>query len=264
MRLLKLASCGELSYAEFADDNVPPYAILSHTWGQEDEEVTFKDLREDAGENKVGCTGYNKIHFCGKQAAYNGISYFWVDTCCIDKSSSAELSEAINSMFKWYHNADRCFVYLSDVSTDGWDTNADISQPQFESALRESRWFTRGWTLQELLAPSSVEFFSREGKRLGDKISLERQIYEITGIPLEAIHGAPLSQFTVEQRLSWAAKRTTKRKEDEAYCLLGIFDIFMPLLYGEGKENAFVRLQKAIDEPLSEPISIFINMSVAV
>ena len=99
MRLLKFTSCGEISYTEFGDDNVPPYAVLSHTWGPEDEEVTFKDLEEDAGKSKFGSTGYNKIQFCGKQAACHGIAYFWVDTCCIDKSSSAELSEAINSMF---------------------------------------------------------------------------------------------------------------------------------------------------------------------
>jgi hypothetical protein len=189
MRQLQLTSSGKLSYARFVDDKAPSYAVLSHTWGPEDEEVTFKDLEENAGQRKFGSTGYNKVQFCGKQAAKHGISYFWVDTCCIDKSSSAELSEAINSMFRWYHKAARCYVYLSDVSTDGCDTNPDISHPNLESAFRNSKWFTRGWTLQELLAPSTVQLFSREGDLLGDKTSLERQIYEITGIPIKAIRG---------------------------------------------------------------------------
>ena len=252
MRLLKFTSRGELSYAEFVDDNVPPYAVLSHTWDREDEEVTFKDLKEDAGKSKFGSTGYKKIQFCGEQAACHGIAYFWVDTCCIDKSSSAELSEAINSMFKWYGEAARCFAYLSDVSTDGRNTKSDIFQPEFELVFRKSRWFTRGWTLQELIAPSSVDFFSREGELLGDKTLLERPIHEITGIPVKAIRGSNLSQFSVEERMSWAANRTTTRKEDEAYCLLGIFDIMMPLFYGEGKEKALVRLQEAIDKPQSK------------
>lgn len=262
MRLLKFTTGGKLSYAKFVDDNVPPYAVLSHTWGPEDEEVTFKDLEEDAGKSKFGSTGYNKIQFCGKQAACHGIAYFWVDTCCIDKSSSAELSEAINSMFKWYREAARCFAYLSDVSADDCNANSNIPQPKFESAFRESKWFTRGWTLQELIAPSSVDFFSREGKLLGDKTSLERQIHEITGIPVKAIQGSPLSQFTVEERMSWAAKRTTTRKEDEAYCLLGMFEISMVQIYGEGKKDAFIRLQEAIDKPLSKPFLFSVNAFV--
>jgi hypothetical protein len=248
MRLLKFTDGGELSLAEFDDDKLPPYAILSHTWGPDHEEVTFKDLQEDAGRRKLGSTGYKKIQFCGKEAARHDLSYFWVDTCCIDKSSSTELSEAINSMYNWYRKAARCFAYLTDVSTDGY---SDISHPELESAFRRSRWFTRGWTLQELIAPSSVKFFSFEGGLLGDKTSLERQIHEITGIPVKALRGSPLPEFTIEERRSWGARRTTRRKEDEAYCLLGIFDIFMPLLYGEGREKAMMRLQETIDKPLS-------------
>jgi hypothetical protein len=246
---LKFTDCGEASLAEFDDDKLPPYAILSHTWGSDHEEVTFKDLQEDAGRRKFGSIGYKKLYFCGREASRHGISYFWVDTCCIDKSSSTELSEAINSMFKWYRGAERCFAYLPDVSTSRC---FDISVPEVDAAFRRSRWFTRGWTLQELIAPSSVEFFSLEGELLGDKKSLERQIHEITGIPINALRGSPLSEFSVEERKSWATRRTTRRKEDEAYCLLGIFDIFMPLLYGEGREKAMMRLQETIDKPLSK------------
>jgi len=244
MRLLELKAHGEFSLTEFVGDSIPPYAILSHTWGADGEEVTFKDLADRTGKSKAG---YAKIQFCGEQAARDGLQYVWVDTCCIDKSSSAELTEAINSMFCWYGEAAKCYVYLSDVSIP--DKNDHSSWFTWESAFRESRWFTRGWTLQELIAPTSVEFFSLEGRRLGDKKSLEREIHEITGINIQALQGNPLSEFSVTERMSWAAKRKTTRKEDEAYCLLGIFDIHMPLIYGEGKK-AFIRLKEEIDKSL--------------
>ena len=174
------------------------------------------------------------------------MQYFWIDTCCINKADHAELSEAINSMFRWYQTATKCYVYLSDVSMTKGKASEEASELPWESTFRSSRWFTRGWTLQELLAPLSVEFFSREGKRLGDKKSLELQIHEITSIAVQALQGSPLSQFSVTERMSWAAKRETTIEEDQAYCLLGIFDIHLPLIYGEGIENAFRRLRKEI------------------
>ena len=240
MRLLKLEANGGFSLTDYLG-HVPCYAILSHTWGADTEEVTFKDLEEGTGEGK---TGYDKIRFCGKQAGNDGLKYFWVDTCCINKPNHTELSEAITSMFRWYRDATRCYVYLSDVSVDDHDNQ---SHRAWESDFRKSRWFTRGWTLQELLAPASVEFFSREGKLLGDKKSLERQIHEITGIPVEALRGSHLSNFTPHERMSWAAKRETKRKEDKAYSLLGIFEVYMPLMYGEG-DNAFSRLKEEVEK----------------
>ncbi len=242
MRLLLDRGHGDLSLVEYHDTNIPRYAILSHTWGADGEEVTFKDLMEGTGKNKAG---YRKIEFCSKQAASNGLQYFWMDTCCIDKSSSAELTEAINSMFRWYQDASNCYVYLSDVSTSGNGTNVQSSSITWEAAFQESRWFTRGWTLQELIAPTSVEFFSREGDRLGSKKSLEQEIHKITQIAIKALHGGPLTDFEVEERFSWADHRETKRQEDKAYSLLGIFNIHMPLIYGEGKK-AFVRLREAI------------------
>lgn len=245
MRLLKLSNDGALSLTEFFDDNIPPYAILSHTWRTDGEEVTFKDLSEGAAKSKAG---YTKIRFCGEQATSDDLYYFWVDTCCIDKSSSAELQEAINSMFRWYRDATRCYVYLEDVSVGDRAQNSQISQSSWESAFRASRWFTRGWTLQELLAPTSVEFFSQEGKRLGDKKLLERQIHEITSIDVEALQGSPLSGFSVATRFSWTEKRKTTRQEDAAYSLLGIFGIRMSLIYGEGREDAINRLKKKIDK----------------
>ncbi|KAH7233782.1 uncharacterized protein BKA55DRAFT_580094 [Fusarium redolens] len=245
MRLLRVGNDGEFSLAEFVGDSIPPYTILSHTWGEDCEEVTFKDLVEGTGKSKLG---YEKIRFCGKQSANDNLQFFWVDTCCIDKSSSAELLEAINSMFHWYHNAAKCYAYLSDVSISDSVRNTLSSQQTWKTAFRHSRWFTRGWTLQELVAPTCVEFFSLEGERLGDKESMVQEIQEITGISIQALQGSPLSRFGVDERMSWARSRDTKREEDAAYSLLGIFGVHMPLIYGEGRRNAFIRLKREIQE----------------
>jgi hypothetical protein len=243
MRLLERKDNDEFSLTKDLAGNVPAYAILSHTWGDDDQEVTLKDLAEGSGKSK---TGYQKIRFCGEQAARDGFRYIWVDTCCIDKSNNAELSEALNSMYRWYQNAAKCYVYLADVSMNDQNPTKWSSQSGDETFQR-SRWFTRGWTLQELVAPRSVEFFSIEGELLGDKMSLERQIHSITGIPVSALQGTPPSEFSVTERFSWAAKRETKKEEDKAYSLLGIFGVFLPLIYGEGRENAFRRLREEVD-----------------
>jgi Heterokaryon incompatibility protein (HET) len=252
MRLLRLEDNGDFSLVEYVGSYIPRYAVLSHTWGADHEEVTFKDLTEGTGKNKAG---YRKLAFCGKQAAKDGLQFFWVDTCCIDKSSSAELSEAINSMFRWYHDAIKCYVYLSDVSAGG-SVGSDLSsQRTWKPDFQHSRWFTRGWTLQELLAPTSVDFFSAEGERLGDRISLLQKIHDTTGISIQALQGSLLSQFSVDERISWQERRETRREEDAAYSLLGIFDIHMPPIYGEGRKNAFVRLRKEIEQSLRDESS---------
>ncbi|TVY12610.1 Vegetative incompatibility protein HET-E-1, partial [Lachnellula arida] len=249
MRLLECKIDGEFTLTRDIIHDIPHYAILSHTWGADTEEVTFKDLTDGIGKDK---TGYSKIQFCGEQARRDGLQYFWVDTCCIDKSNNTELAEAINSMFRWYQEAARCYVYLSDVSTLKRNASDTSTKCIWESAFRASKWFTRGWTLQELLAPRSVEFFSREGNRLGDKGTLEQQIHEITGIPAIALREYLLSQFDVDERFLWAKNRQTTRGEDKVYSLFGIFDVQMPLLYGEGEVKAFQRLWEAIDKPLKE------------
>jgi hypothetical protein len=239
MRLLKLEETGEIGLTKDITYPTTPYAILSHTWGEDGEEVEFGDLMDGSGKTK---DGYKKLYFCGEQAARDGLQYFWVDTCCIDKTNSTELSEAINSMFRWYRNAARCYVYLTDVLTND---RTGLSPEPWEAPFGNSRWFTRGWTLQELIAPPSVEFFCPNGKRLGDKKSLEQQLYKITGIPVPALRSSsPLSNFSFDERVLWARNRDTKREEDLAYSLLGIFDISIPVIYGEGKENAFRRLNR--------------------
>ncbi|KAI1744530.1 HET-domain-containing protein [Xylaria scruposa] len=234
---------------EFIGDRTPPYAILSHTWGEH--EVLFQDLTTPRHKEKLG---YKKIEGCCRQAILDGFKFVWIDTCCIDKRSSAELSEAINSMFRWYCDAKVCYVYLVDVS---WEEDSKESH----SAFRNSRWFTRGWTLQELIAPLHLKFFDTTWSMMFsiDKDSsgiffYDTEIYvnmiqEITGILEWRNYGSTRFDrksrldIPVAIRLSWVSKRHTTRVEDMAYCLLGLLDINMPLLYGEG-HKAFLRLQE--------------------
>jgi hypothetical protein len=244
LRLLQRKPDGEIVFREPTSDNVPAYAILSHTWGKKEEEVILQDMEAGADMTKVvSKAGWKKIEFCAKQAAGDGLQYFWVDTCCIDKKNAVELGAAINSMFRWYQNAARCYVYLSDVSKP--DTGAG-DQRAWEEAFRKSRWFTRGWTLQELIAPRLVDFFSSEGERLGSKLSLESTIHEITGITKNALRCDALTNFSIKERKSWAECRNTTIKEDGAYCLIGIFGVSMALIYGEGRDQAFRRLEEEI------------------
>jgi hypothetical protein len=168
----------------------------------------------------------------------NKLEWAWVDTCCIDKKSSAELSEAINSMYAWYAEAAACYAYLSDVQT------SDDVQSE-DSMFRRSRWFTRGWTLQELIAPRFVDFFDTTWKFVGTKLTLSNLLHEITGVSLDSLRTRGLRGISIAQKMSWAASRQTTRKEDIAYCLLGLFNVNMPLLYGEGGK-AFLRLQQEI------------------
>ncbi|CAG9990185.1 unnamed protein product [Clonostachys byssicola] len=241
MRLLQLQD-GVLSLTKDFVDNIPPYAILSHTWGEDEQEVTLQDVMQEKAKGKEG---YRKIEFCGKQAASDGLHYFWVDTCCIDKPNLTELQESLNSMFRWYQNAAKCYVYLADVPKKV--IVDDLCQADWMLDLRASKWFRRGWTLQELLAPSTVEFFSSDGEKLGDKASLEPLLNEITKIPVTALRNSHLSTFSVGERMLWIEGRVTKKAEDMAYSLFGIFDVQIPLLYGEGRKKAFGRLLWEID-----------------
>jgi hypothetical protein len=245
---MRLLHAKTKSLEEFFGKDIPPYAILSHTW--DPNEVTFKDI--DRNGYKSGST---KINGCCRQAVKDGLEYVWIDTCCIDKSSSAELSEAINSMWLWYQEAKACYAYLSDVPNGNGLEKAD-------SAFRRSRWFTRGWTLQELVAPPTVCFYDKSWGFLGRKSgstedkSFTTIVSDITWIPsgfLENVRS--LRAASVAQKMSWAAGRTTTRTEDVAYSLLGIFGVNIPMLYGEGRQ-AFIRLQQEIIKS-SDDESIF-------
>ncbi|RYP77860.1 hypothetical protein DL771_000957 [Monosporascus sp. 5C6A] len=235
---MRLINAETLKLEEFPDGETPIYAILSHTWGSDLEELTLRDVEE--GEIDKPGIGSAKFRGCCQQAKKDGFGYIWIDTCCINKTDLVELSEAINSMFRWYKRAAVCYAYLSDVPGD--------ENPRKDgSKFRTSRWFQRGWTLQELLAPRRLVFYSLEWRPLGTKVQLGAVIERVTGIHRLFLKGVnDLQSASVAQRMSWAAQRDTKRKEDLAYCLLGIFGITMPMIYGEGGDRAFFRLQEQI------------------
>ena len=219
----------------FISENVPPYVILSHTWG--DSEVLFQDLGMPALHYRQ-CKGFSKIENCCALARSDGWEYVWIDNCCIDQKSSADLSEAINSMYRWYKDAVVCYAYLADISVSVGRTDSPGKK------LRESRWFTRGWTLQELLASKFMTFYDRDWIDVGTKHSLRHLISDATGI--DTSHLFNPEPASAAAKMSWASARETTRPEDIAYSLLGLFDVNMPLLYGEGAAKAFERLQHEI------------------
>lgn len=250
MRLLQTST---LQLGEFFDSQIPPYAILSHRWS--DHEVSFKEMRK--GTAPEG-SGMSKIQSFCQLAAARGFEWAWIDTCCIDKRSSAELSEAINAMYKWYERSGECYIHLSDVECSSYDLPF---KREYEDKVRTSSWFTRGWTLQELLAPqnSKVIFFDANWNEIGSLAQLASVVSEITGIEESCMgfrhpysSGEPIWASTscddtsVAKKMSWVSRRQTSREEDMAYCLLGLFDVNMPLLYGEGGKKAFYRLQLEI------------------
>ncbi|CAK1356721.1 unnamed protein product [Cercospora beticola] len=241
---MRLLNTQTLKFGEFFDREIPePYYILSHRWTRD--EISYKDFKNG---NNLSSIGYWKvIDFCGLVQERHGASWVWVDTICIDKRSSAELTEAINSMWNWYWRAEICYAYLDDI------VGEDVS----ESQLGRSKWFTRGWTLQELLAPEFVQFLDRHWQPIGHKAArqshhekigpdLKALLRNITGIGEHYLNDPwEIHSASIARRMSWASKRTTTREEDEAYCLLGLLDVNMPLLYGEGR-GAFRRLQEEL------------------
>lgn len=227
------------------------YAILSHCWYKDRDEVRFKEIEELTSDlvrqSLRNRPGYQKILQCCKLASKDRLDWLWVDTCCINKESSAELTEAINSMFRWYDRADRCYTYLHDVNTDHFPTERNMTNHSDQDSHLETqgwpKWFSRGWTLQELIAPDTVLFFNHDWKLIGNKKHLAADLEDITCIPSCVLaYGMDAYRPSIAQIMSWAANRKTKRTEDRAYSLLGLFGVHMPMLYGEGK-NAFRRLQ---------------------
>ncbi|KAK5710768.1 hypothetical protein LTR17_018684 [Elasticomyces elasticus] len=259
MRLLNVLTLG---FEEFlSEERRPPYMILSHRWGED--EVSFKEWRKGL---KTSGQGYEKIIQCCEfiKARPNWPARVWIDTICIDKRSSAELSEAcvpmiaINSMYRWYSQATVCIAYLSDV-VGPWPSDEAEYLKRTLALLHGSAWFRRGWTLQELIAPEWVLFCSAEWLVLGRKTprsktltpddtpDLIERLSEITGIDSSVLETPTLlTDRSIAQRMSWASRRKTTRPEDLAYSLLGLFSVNMPLLYGEGASRAFMRLQLEI------------------
>ncbi|KAH7040047.1 heterokaryon incompatibility protein-domain-containing protein [Microdochium trichocladiopsis] len=294
MRLLNTTT---ITFEEWEVTEVPPYTILSHVWGEE--EVLYQDIIDKTAEKKKG---YGKVFYTCQQASNDGYDWAWIDSCCINKTDGVELSEAINSMYKWYQSADVCYAYLIDVELlnplalepnpvwlgaaearrkeprwsfyevnftySAWELDGDpvteiAPRWQWTSAsgsgnrardahdfLQEfsrSTWFTRGWTLQELIAPRQVVFYNKGWTEIGTRKSLKEHIAKVTGIEVSALLGGTqiLRMLPAALKMSWASNRYTTKVEDIAYCLLGIFDITMPLLYGEGL-TAMTRLQELI------------------
>ena len=251
---MRLLNTQTQRFKEFLGSDIPSYAILSHRWG--DDEVSYHEflaitvghellqsaaaslLRPELEAKKTGA-GFRKICDACALAAKDGLQWIWIDTCCIDKSSSAELSEAINSMYAWYRNSGLCYAYLVDVD----DTPREERPTE---SFTESSWFKRGWTLQELLAPRKVRFVNAGWQVIGSKHQLAECISLATKIPQICLISPGWAQSRcVATKMRWAAARRTTRVEDQAYCLLGLFNISMPLHYGEGRQ-AFWRLQEAI------------------
>jgi hypothetical protein len=234
---MRLINTRTLELQDFSLLAIPPYAILSHTWG--DSEVSFRDMSLPSRFSKIG---FEKIVKTCQLAREYGLGFAWVDTCCIDKSSSAELTESISSMWQYYINAAVCYVSLGDLQP-----NTPVND-----GLAYCRWFTRGWTLQELIAPKKLEFYDMSWTYRGSKFDFIHSISSTTGIPTAILRGEEsLASFSIAERMSWAARRQTTRVEDTAYCLLGIFDVNMPLIYGEGIKS-FRRLQEEIIKRLND------------
>lgn len=219
---------------------IPDYVILSHRW--ESEEITYGNILqnpisdEDSPTRQLG--GFSKVKGTCKLASEDGYSWVWIDSCCIDKESSADVDKAINSMWAYYAKSNICYVYMADIP----DTQAGWSK-----SFRNSAWFTRGWTLQELIAPVYIEFYAADWSLIGTKFERFEEIAEITTVDRDLLaQNKSIDGYTTAERFSWAAHRQVTQEEDEAYSLLGLFHIHMPMLYGEGRSRAFARLQEAI------------------
>jgi len=241
MRLLNTSTLG---FTEVFEPDLPPYAIVSHTWTADEinhQEFVRAGQDEQYRETVLQKTGFAKIERSCRIARESGLSYLWIDTCCIDKTSTSELSEAINSMFRWYQYSTVCYVYLEDVDV------THMRQYPLD-ALSQCRWITRGWCLQELLAPDSLQFYDKDWQAVVTKHDFAAQLSQATNIDVGVLSGSvKLGTVVVARRMSWASSRRTTRLEDQAYCLMGIFDVTMPMLYGEGSK-AFLRLQHEIFE----------------
>ncbi|KAF7532351.1 hypothetical protein G7054_g8017 [Neopestalotiopsis clavispora] len=270
MRLLRTTGY-QLVEANDIPTPFPQYSILSHTWISPKDEVTYQDLKHRTAdiENDIfKQKGWAKLQRYCDRAARDGWEWAWMDTCCIDKTNPADTQEAINAMFRWYQDAGVCYAYLDDVDIDkvGHPVLADgdiddiagrenVANPRSSAhkTLRpfiiEAKWFTRGWTLQELLAPPYLIFVDQAWRRIGNRETWAVEIEEASRIEARHLTNFSPTNFTscsIAMRFSWASSRETTVEEDETYSLLGLFGISLPLIYGEGRWRAFNRLQREL------------------
>ncbi|KAI1456324.1 HET-domain-containing protein [Annulohypoxylon moriforme] len=228
---------------------VEKYAILSHRWLAREDEILFQDIESNDHTLLEKKLGLYKLTQCCKQAESDGLKYVWIDSCCVNRSDSTELQEVINSMYRYYENSQKCYVYLKDTLQKAGDGPFRLNENE--------DWFQRGWTLQELIAPREVHFYNKNWQHLGDKKALVNDISIITSVDRNMLlHQEDLQSFSIAERMSWASGRKTTRDEDRAYSLIGLFNVNMPMLYGEGGTKAFLRLQEAIIKT-SDDHSIF-------
>ncbi|QIW98271.1 hypothetical protein AMS68_003789 [Peltaster fructicola] len=241
MRLLKRNDDGSLSFSMVTKDTaVVKYAILSHTWGAPEQEILFEDINSGKAQEK---TAYTKVDFALSQAHLDKLDYVWIDTCCINKKDTHELEKSINSMYKWYAGAEVCYVYLSDIALR---PSGGLADGQWTTAFQKSRWFTRGWTLQELVAPGKVMFFTKDRQPIGTRETLSMVIGSVTGINRKVLQGATLADIPIDERFRWSLGRSTGEPEDMIYCMLGMLDVSIYLKYGEGLDVARKRLFREI------------------
>ena len=238
--IMRLINSKTLELRSFLPHEIPDYVILSHRWGPE--EVTYRNISQnpisDESSPARQLRGFSKVKGTCQLASDNGYSWVWIDSCCIDKESSADVDKAINSMWAYYAKSNICYVYMADIPD---------AQAGWTISFQNSNWFTRGWTLQELIAPIYVEFYAADWSPIGTKLERYKEIAEITAVDMDVLsQSESIDGYTTAERLSWAAHRQVTQEEDEAYSLLGLFQIHMPMLYGEGRSRAFARLQEAI------------------
>ncbi|ETN38886.1 uncharacterized protein HMPREF1541_06927 [Cyphellophora europaea CBS 101466] len=263
---MRLIDTRTLELADFGN-HLPSaqYAILSHRWG--DNEVTYRQYMAldksllRAQTPRAYSSGLDKILWGCHMARRNNLRYFWIDTCCINKNNEddqTELSASVMSMWKWYHEAAICYIFLATITLSAAEVERDPNafmewhhskDSEDRDYGRPAEYFRRGWTLQELLAPRRAIFFNATWSFIGSRLQLVDQIYNATNIAKQYINSNEgIRLASIAARLSWAGGRETTREEDRVYSLIGLFDINMDIRYGEGYERAFYRLQKEIVE----------------
>ncbi|KAK7437912.1 hypothetical protein VKT23_018347 [Stygiomarasmius scandens] len=249
-RPLRLINTNTHRLVDFPEhrDKYPPYAILSHRWlGNE---VTYQEYLQPRDETRKK-SGYRKILQACNQARLDGFEYIWIDTCCIDQKNKEEVAQNVKSMYAYYGNSDVCYAYLVDVTRAARISNR-------RHLWKQSGWFKRGWTLQELVAPREVVFFDSYWIRIGDKESLKDEIHDLTGIPSSVLEGSkPLVEIDIRERMSWCAGRRTTKPADVAYSLLGILGVQLEPDYNEDVASAFRRLQTALIEAYPKAFKTF-------
>ncbi|CAK3992734.1 Hypothetical predicted protein [Lecanosticta acicola] len=248
---MRLLNVDTFTFTDFFGVQPPPYAIASHRW-LAGKEAMWEDVQQ---QKDTGKAGYRKVEgfvsYIKTQIPF--VKWLWIDTCCIKQNSDRELSEAINSMFRWYRDAEVCLAYLEDVTTTD-----DVA------TFKGSVWFKRGWTLQELLAPGLVVFLSKDWDVIGHKGHsgygrsripvqtgplLESRIAMITNIPEDVLRDYEASrELDTDKKMNWMTGRETTRGEDLSYCLLGILDVNMNIRYGDGKEKTWARLLQKVSK----------------